>query len=157
MMRSTRSAHNAKPRDLAARLKRNYPEVAARLAMTSPSSLRTETLTFRTVPEKSASDELHRWWKRAKLYEREQFLADVTSEHRSRVERAKTQIDAMISKEQRDLLRHFDEFNRAQPDVTSTMAHPQPNPTPSEHHNLRSMAGWLRLSPLTQYFWRPPR
>jgi hypothetical protein len=43
------------------------------------------------VPEKSASDELHRWWKRAKLYEREQFLFDVTSEHRSRVERAKTQ------------------------------------------------------------------
>jgi hypothetical protein len=42
---ATRSANRATPRDLATRLKRDHPEVAARLAMTRPSSLRTETLT----------------------------------------------------------------------------------------------------------------
>jgi hypothetical protein len=95
--------------------------------------------------------------KRAKPYEREQFFADVTSEHRSRVERAKTQIDAMTSEEQRDLLRYFDEFERANPDVASNISHPQSNPAPSKHHSLRSIDGWLRLSPLTHYFRRPPR
>jgi hypothetical protein len=157
MMRATRSANTVTPRDLAARLKRDHPEVAARLAMTTPSSLRTEVLTVRTVPEKSASDELHRWWKRARLREREQFLADVTSEHRCRVERAKTQIDAMTSEGQRDLLRYFDELDRANPDVTSTISHPQPSPTLSSSHNLRSMPGWLRLFNLIQDFRRPPR
>jgi len=150
MMRATRSANNVTPRDLAARLKRDHPEVAARLAMTTPYSLHTEALTVRTVPEKTASDELHRWWKRAKLYEHEQFLADVTS-----VERAKTQIDAMTSDEQRDLLRYFDEFDRANPDVTSTIS--QPNPPLSNRHNPRSIAGWLRIFTLNQCFRRPPR
>ena len=92
------------------------------------------------MPEKLASDALHRRWKRAKPYERERFLADVTSEHRSRVERAKTQIDAMTSEEQRDL-RYFDEFDRAQPDVSSTISHPQPNP--QRLPNITSCDLWL--------------
>jgi hypothetical protein len=155
MMRATRSTNNVTPRDLAARLKRDHPEVAARLAMTTPSSLRTEALTVRTVPEKSASDELHRWWKRARPHEREQFLADVTSEHRSRVERAKTQIDAMTSEERGHLLHYFDEFDGANPDVTSTISQPQHSPILSSRHNSRS--GWLRFFNLIQDFRRPSR
>ena len=156
-MWATRSANSVTPRDLAARLKRDHPEVAARLAMTSPSSLHSEALTVQTVPEKSTSDELHRWWKRAKPDERGQFLADVTSEHRSRVERAKTQIDAMTSEEQCDLPSYLDELDRANPDVTSTISQPQPSPALSSRHNSRSVAGWLRFFTLTQCFWRPPR
>jgi hypothetical protein len=45
----------------------------------------------------------------------------------------------MTSEEQRDLLHYFDEFNRAQPDVTSTISHPQPSPALSTHDN--SLAG----------------
>ena len=157
MMRATRSANNVTPRDLAARLKRDHPEVAARLAMTTPYSLHTEALTVRTVPEKTASDELHRWWKRAKPHEREQFLADVTSEHRSRVERAKARIDAMTSEEQRDLLRYFDELEKGNQDVTSAISQPQPSLALSALHNSRSMAGWLRFFTLTQGFWRSQR